>query len=153
MTVLELRIPPLLLVVVAAIAMWLAARLAPSLTIAFPAPRVLAVVLSLAGVFISVAGVMAFRKAHTTVDPTRPEKSTSLVASGIYRHTRNPMYVGFLMVLAAWSVYLSNLMALAALPAFVVYMNRFQIQPEERALQARFGTAFTGYKQAVRRWV
>lgn len=142
----------MLLVVVAAIAMWLAAPCAVSdyrLSGAEGARRCSL----LAGVFISVAGVMAFRKAHTTVDPTKPEKSTSLVASGIYRHTRNPMYVGFLMVLAAWSVYLSNLMALAALPAFVVYMNRFQIQPEERALQARFGTAFTEYKQAVRRWV
>jgi protein-S-isoprenylcysteine O-methyltransferase Ste14 len=83
----------------------------------------------------------------------KPETSTSLVASGLYRWTRNPMYLGFLTVLLGLGVFLSNPLALAPIPLFVLYMTRFQIRPEEKALEARFGADFAAYKSRVRRWI
>lgn len=76
-----------------------------------------------------------------------------MVSSGIYRFTRNPMYLGFLLVLAEWAIYLSNILAFALLPLFKWYMNRFQILPEERALDAKFSHALTAYKCSVRLWL
>ena len=101
----------------------------------------------------SLAGVIEFRRARTTVDPTRPEHSSAIVSGGIYSLTRNPMYLGFLLILAAWAAWLGNLPACLALLAFVQYMNRFQIAPEERVLGARFGAPYEAYRQRVRRWL
>ena len=102
---------------------------------------------------MALAGAVAFRKYRTTVNPMHPESTTALVTTGIYSFTRNPMYVGLLLVLAAWAAWLSNLLALVILPVFVAYVSRFQIVPEERALAARFGEQFALYCRRVRRWV
>ena len=83
----------------------------------------------------------------------QPESASALVVSGIYRLTRNPMYLGFLLILLGWALFLSNGLAVLAVPAFVFYMNRFQIEPEERALAAIFGAEFVAYKSHVRRWL
>lgn len=72
---------------------------------------------------------------------------------GVYCFSRNPMYLGFLLALAGWIVYLSNVLAALLLPAFVAYMNRFQIKPEERALLTKFGPSFAHYMAAVPRWL
>jgi protein-S-isoprenylcysteine O-methyltransferase Ste14 len=87
------------------------------------------------------------------VNPLQPDAASSLVSGGVYRWTRNPMYLGMALVLLAWAVYLSSIAALAVLPLFIVYINRFQIEPEERALEARFGAQFERYRKAVRRWL
>ncbi|MCY1553776.1 Phospholipid methyltransferase [compost metagenome] len=107
----------------------------------------------LAGAFVALFGVASFRRAKTTVNPTTPGAASALVDSGIYRYSRNPMYLGLLLVLAGWGLWLAHALALLGLPAFVVYMNRFQIAPEERALTAVFGDAFAAYRQKVRRWI
>lgn len=153
MSSLELKVPPVAQVAIFAVLMWLAARAAPALAFAFPGQVVAALLLVAAGALVAVAGVVAFRRARTTVDPRDPGKSTELVATGIYRASRNPMYVGFLIALAGWGVFLGNLLALVALPLFVAAMTRFQIAPEERALRARFGERFTRYERSVRRWL
>ncbi|OGB61139.1 MAG: protein-S-isoprenylcysteine methyltransferase [Burkholderiales bacterium RIFCSPLOWO2_12_FULL_64_99] len=149
---LELRVPPLALVVIFACLMALSTYFVP-VGLPIPTPELIACVLAVAGAGIAFAGVLAFRRHKTTVNPFTPERSSSLVASGIYRYTRNPMYLGFLLALVGWAVFLSNLVALALLPAFIAYMNRFQIQPEERALRAHFGTEFQAYMHRVRRWI
>jgi protein-S-isoprenylcysteine O-methyltransferase Ste14 len=152
MRFLELRIPPLLLVVVFAAAMAGVARLAPAATIVIPG-RLAALIFFIAlGMAIAVAGVFAFRRHETTVNPLAPDEASSLVSTGIYRVTRNPMYLGLLLMLAGWCVYLGNGVAALLLPAFVVYMNRFQIGPEERALAEKFGRRFTEYAATVSRW-
>jgi len=89
----------------------------------------------------------------TTVNPMKPESSSALVRSGIYAWSRNPMYVGFLLILIAWAILLSNATAFVFLPGFLLYMNRFQIEPEERALFSTFGQHFTAYAARVRRWI
>lgn len=117
------------------------------------AGRSVAVVLVLVGVIVALAGVVALRRHKTTVNPFTPDQSSSLVATGIYRFSRNPMYLGFLLALAGWAAYLANWGSALLLPAFVAYMNRFQIQPEERALTQRFGPQFLAYAKSVRRWL
>jgi protein-S-isoprenylcysteine O-methyltransferase Ste14 len=97
--------------------------------------------------------VVSFRRARTTVNPTKPESSSVLVDSGIYRLTRNPMYLGFSLGLSGWAVMLSNMFAFLLLPIFILYMDRFQIEPEEKALAAIFGRQFAVYKTRVRRWL
>jgi protein-S-isoprenylcysteine O-methyltransferase Ste14 len=150
---LELRVPPVALVLVFGIAMAAVARLFPLGRAGMPGRLVVAIALVCAGVLVAAAGVLTFRRQKTTVNPMTPEQSSSLVVTGIYRYSRNPMYLGFLLVLAGWGAYLANPAALLLLPLFVVYMNRFQIGPEERALSAKFGQPFDDYRQAVRRWL
>ena len=150
---LELKIPPVAIGLATAMLMWLASWIVPALGFAFEGRRFLAICLAMTGTLISGSGVVLFRQAHTTVNPMKPESSSSLVQSGIYTLTRNPMYLGFFLVLMAWAVYLSNALAFLILPVFIAYMNRFQIEPEERALRALFGKEFSEYATRVRRWI
>lgn len=152
MRFLELRIPPVALVVIFAAAMAALAYAAPA-EILVPGKLLVAVVLVLAGALVSLAGVVAFRRQKTTVNPFTPEQSSSLVGAGIYRFSRNPMYLGFFLALLGWCFYLANWASALLLPVFVAYMNKFQIQPEERALSERFGPEFVAYSRSVRRWL
>lgn len=102
---------------------------------------------------IVVAGVIEFHRARTTVNPLRPEAASAFVVSGIYRVTRNPMYVGMAIVLLAWAIYLSHPLSLLGVVAFVAYIQRYQIAPEEKALRALFPGAFEAYSREVRRWL
>jgi len=150
---LELRVPPVAVVLIAALLMWMLARRTPRLDWVTQWRLVAALVLLAAGVLVAVAGVLEFRRARTTVNPTKPEAASAMVRSGIYRHTRNPMYLGMLLVLAAWAAWLASPVALAVLPAFVLYLNRFQIEPEERVLAGLFAGEFDAYRRSVRRWL
>jgi len=105
------------------------------------------------GMVFSAAGIVAFRRARTTVDPTRPEAASSLVRSGIYRVSRNPMYLGLSLVLVAWAVFLASPWTLCGPAVFIFYMSRFQIAPEERALSRLFGSEYAWYQASVRRWL
>lgn len=149
---LELKAPPAALTMVAAALMWLASLAAPAFDFNLPA-NVPAVALVLAGAATCLAGVASFRRARTTVNPLKPDSASALVVSGIYNHSRNPMYLGFLLILAGWAVYLSNGLAILFLPAFVLYVNRFQIRPEERALAALFSRRYEEYCGTVSRWL
>jgi len=152
MHALELRIPPLALLLVFATGMVVVAYAVPA-AVAIPWRVALAVALAVAGASVALAGVVAFRKHRTTVNPFTPEQSSSLVSTGIYRFSRNPMYLGFLLALAGLGALLANWASALLIPAFVAYMNRFQIQPEERALRQRFGQEFATYAATVRRWL
>ena len=153
MRVLKLKIPPLVVVVVMAVLMWSSASAAPRMGLVVPGRQVVALILAVAGAVISILGVVSFRRAGTTVNPLTPDASSSLVLSGIYSLSRNPMYLGFLIVLLGWAIYISNALAFLFVPAFVLYMNRFQIEPEEHALTSRFGQEFAAYTSRVRRWL
>ena len=150
---LELKVPPVIVVAIAALLMWLCAWMAPDLEMALPGRIPAAMIAVLAGVAASVAGVVAFRRARTTVNPLKPGSASWLVDGGIYRLTRNPMYLGFALALLGWGIFLGHPVSIAVLFAFVAYMNRFQIIPEEKALEALFGDAFKSYRTTVRRWL
>lgn len=153
MKALELKIPPVVLVILFAVAMWRLAQWVPPLMQQVMWHIVLAGIFAIGGIAVALAGVLAFRRAKTTVDPRVPQQSSSLVIRGIYRYSRNPMYVGFLLLLAALGCYLMNAAAFALLPLFVWYMNRFQIAPEERHLLQKFGADYQAYCEKVRRWL
>lgn len=147
------RIPPVVVVLVAALLMWLLGRFVPALSFSLSGLHVIAALVALAGIVICASGVMSFQRAGTTTNPLEPEKVSALVVAGIYRISRNPMYLGFALLLLAWGIFLGSVLALLLVPAFILYMNRFQIAPEERALEARFGDAFFAYRRSVRRWI
>lgn len=150
---LELKVPPVALALIVAALMWALARYVPQAAFVPPWREGVALLCTLAGFAIALAGVLEFRRARTTVHPQRPDTASALVRSGIFRHSRNPMYVGILLVLAGWGYHLGNVGALLLLPVFVVYMNRFQIRVEERALLVIFGAEYTDYMRSVRRWL
>jgi protein-S-isoprenylcysteine O-methyltransferase Ste14 len=150
---LELRVPPPVVMASVALLMWLVALLFPFLDAQVPARIPVAGVFVVIALVIGITALLGFRQAKTTVNPMKPEASSALVTAGIYQLSRNPMYLGMLLILAGWALVVSNLAALVMLPLFVLYLNRFQIGPEERALQARFGAEFEDYCRKVRRWL
>lgn len=129
------------------------ARWWPIVKFELPWPVLSGLVVALVGALISGAGAREFKRAKTTVNPLHPERASAVVTSGIYRFTRNPMYVGIALVLLGWFVFLGSLSALVGLPLFVWYITRFQIRPEERALEAKFGAEYISYLESVRRWL
>lgn len=150
---LELRVPPLAVAAIVAAGMYLMSTVSTDVRLLLPGQLIVAVLLGVAGLGTAMAGVVAFRVHRTTVDPLRPDAATSVVSSGIYRHSRNPMYLGFALMLAAWAVQLGSAVALIGVPLFVFYMNRFQILPEERLLREKFGAPYQAYLGRVRRWI
>ena len=153
MSFLELKIPPAAVVLFTAFLMWLVSWFLPAGEIVVPARMIFAITLATAGAATGALGVITLRRANTTVNPIKPESTSSLVRSGIYTLTRNPMYLGLLLILSGWAIFLANALVFLLLPMFIFYMNRFQIQPEERALTARFGQEFVAYTARVRRWI
>ncbi len=149
----RLKMPPLLLVLTMGLGMKYVASLAPSCRVSLPGRYPVAWLAATAGAVICTLGVMQLWRTRTTVNPMKPESASSLVVTGIYGVTRNPMYLGLLLSLFGWAYFLSNGLAFIFLPVFVWYMNRFQIQPEETALSAKFGKDFATYCSRVRRWL
>ncbi len=150
---LELKIPPPAVALAVALLMWSIARATPYAGWPIAGRAVVAVILATAGACISLLGVVSFRRAKTTVNPLRPGTASTLVTGGIYRHTRNPMYLGLSIILLGWAVCLANAPALLFLPGFVLYFYRFQIAPEERILARLFGAEYQAYLASVRRWL
>jgi protein-S-isoprenylcysteine O-methyltransferase Ste14 len=150
---LELKIPPPVIAALVAIAMWGISLTTPLFEISMIYRRPVAIGIALAGMAFNVTSIISFRQAQTTINPMKPESASFLVSSGIYRITRNPMYVGVLFLLMAWSAFLSSPWTLLGPLAFFLYISRFQIAPEEMALSRLFGTDYAAYKTMVRRWL
>jgi protein-S-isoprenylcysteine O-methyltransferase Ste14 len=150
---LDHKIPPPIVGAFAGAVMWGIAQVTPAFQIQAPLRLAIAAVFFAIGLAIILLGGAAFRRVGTTVNPLKPETTSSLVVTGIYRYTRNPMYVGFASVLIGWAVCLEAPLALIGLVFFVLFITRFQIIPEERELNAKFGQEFIAYRERVRRWL
>lgn len=151
---LELKIPPLLLVLLFGAAMWFTRKFMPlSFDLSWDIRVAVFLLFAALAFVVALAGVISFRRQKTTVNPINPETASSLVTGGIYQYTRNPMYLGFAIFLIGWGLWLTNIVALLLVPCFALYMTRFQIAPEEKALEALFGGSFINYKKSVRRWI
>ena len=148
---LELKLPPPVLALLLALLMWLAPLWVAPLPWAWRIGG--AVALLGLGLAIGLVAVHACWRAGTTIHPTHPMRTTALLTDGAFRYSRNPMYLCQLLCLLAWAAYLSSPLALALTPLFVLYLNRFQIAPEERALAALFGARYAAYQAQVRRWL
>jgi protein-S-isoprenylcysteine O-methyltransferase Ste14 len=150
---LELRIPPPVVAGIAAVVMYAIDKLVPASEMSIPLRDSMAILLVAVSLYILLSSVLSFRRHETTTNPLVPDRASSLVRSGVFRFTRNPMYLGMLLALTAWAVWLSNWLGVLVLAGFVAYITRYQIMPEERALAAKFGSAFDEYAARVRRWI
>jgi protein-S-isoprenylcysteine O-methyltransferase Ste14 len=153
LSALELRIPPLVVLAIAGVVMALISQLVPGAGVVVPQATVSCVLLAALGALISGLAVASFRRANTTVNPLNPDASTTFVVTGIYRYSRNPMYLAFLIWLAAWGIWLENWLSGLFIPIYAAYLQRFQIIPEERILATRFPDQFARYCSEVRRWL
>jgi protein-S-isoprenylcysteine O-methyltransferase Ste14 len=150
----HLKIPPALVAVLIIVMMVIISKWLPQFSFALPYKFLVATGVAIPGISIAAAGVLSFRRLQTTVNPTKPGTASTLAIDGIYRWSRNPMYLGILLFVIACGIYSVNLVALISGPvAFVAYMSVFQIKPEEDALTLIFGDDFVRYKSRVRRWL
>jgi len=150
---LERRVPPPVVGALVAAAMWAASALGPPFGAGSAIRYAAVAILVAAGLTFDLLGILAFRTARTTINPLKPERASALVTHGVYRVTRNPMYVGMGLLLLAWAIYLGALVPFAGPVVFVLYITRFQIRPEERVLLGLFGDAYSAYAARVRRWL
>ena len=150
---LELKIPPPIVGLLIAALMWLIARHSPQLAMPDWLRQAIALTLVASGLVLDLSGALDFRRARTTVNPLATGKTSAIVATGVYRITRNPMYLGMLAMLMGVAVFLAAPLALLGPVAFVAYITRFQILPEERALTGKFGEPYLSYCRQVRRWL
>lgn len=152
----ELRLPPPVIDGLCALVMWALARALPQAQL-WPQGQlwatVAALVLAALGGALALAGLAHFARARTTFNPLAPQHTRALVTDGVYRITRNPMYLGMLLVLAGWALWLGNAASWLGLPLSVALLTWLQILPEERFLRARFGAAFDDYLRRTRRWL
>lgn len=150
---LELKIPPVAQFLLFAVLMVIVAVAVPCGTFDIPGQLLVSSVILLAAGVVGMASVRVFARVGTTVNPLRPHTAQTLVTHGIYRYSRNPMYLALLLALVALGTWLGSVVALALVPLFVVAMTGLQIRPEERALEALFGEQFDAYRRATRRWL
>ena len=148
---LENKIPPAAVWFICALIMWGIARLLPFG--ALPHLPIVAIVMALIGIGAGIAGIWSFYKARTTINPLEPSEATHFVSEGIYKLSRNPMYVGLACCLVSWAIWLSYLLPWLGVLLFIAYMTHFQIIPEERALRQKFGDEYQNYCLKVRRWL
>ena len=153
MKLLEHRIPPPLIGLLCALLAWALDGAWPAARLDFALRLPLAVLCLLAGAALDGWSLWNFRRQRTTVNPLAPARASSLVTGGVYRITRNPMYVGFTLLLTAWAVVLAAWPAFLGSVVYVLYITRFQIVPEERALAQLFGESYAQYTRRVRRWL
>ena len=150
---LENRIPPPLVALIVAAVMWGGAHAWPPLAMNAVVRYGVAVVFFALSGFFAFPAFLAFRRARTTVDPIHIDRASTIVSTGIYRITRNPMYVSLTFLLLTWAVYLAAPWSLLGPVVFVAFITRFQILPEERVMTTKFGAAYLEYKSGVRRWL
>ena len=149
----ELKIIPVFQVIIALALMTLLQYLLPDFVFRSSLSTGLAIMMLALAVIIGFFAIYSFRKHNTTVNPTTPEETSQVVDSGIYQFSRNPMYLAMLLALMAYACYLKNPLNVAVCLAFIWYISKFQITPEERMLTKLFGQDYRDYKKRVRRWL
>ncbi|RUM75801.1 MAG: isoprenylcysteine carboxylmethyltransferase family protein [Sulfurovum sp.] len=120
--------------------------------IAMPWNWIGVVLILISGAF-DIWSILLFFKKHTTANPMKPENTTDLVTKGLYKITRNPMYVGLLVILTGYAIWLGSVTPFLVLPIFYFLITEMQIKPEEAILEEKFGQEYLNYKKRVRRWL
>ncbi|WP_339837716.1 isoprenylcysteine carboxylmethyltransferase family protein [uncultured Maribacter sp.] len=148
----ELKLPPALVFLLFGLSMYVLATFLPFGFFDFFGRLLLSKVLLGLAALVGLLALFQFYKAKTTVDPTKPDKASNLVINGVFKFSRNPMYLAMLLVLLGLGIVLGNAFNMLIAAAFVGYMNRFQIIPEERVLLDKFGRSYKEYCTLTRRW-
>ena len=107
----------------------------------------------LIGIACFFFAIKLFKKHNTTISPLKTEKATSLIVSGIYMYSRNPMYLGMLFILISISIRFNIIGGIISISTFIIYITKFQIIPEEEQLKRIFGEKFLNYKKKTRMWL
>jgi len=150
---LALRIPPPIYAVSTAAGMWFLDSSFPMAELLTSPWNLIGWLFIVVGIAIDLWSVGLFWKAKTTVNPLKPDNSNTIVESGMYQYSRNPMYLGMLSMLLGLALLLGSLTPLICLPLFVVIITMLQIIPEEKSLTNKFGQMYLDYKHRVRRWL
>lgn len=150
---LELKIPPIVVLLIAAIGLYFTPLMGQYSDLIGDHTRFVSRVVLALALVIGVFGVVTFKKAKTTVNPVSIAKASNLVTHGIFQLTRNPMYLAMALVIVAMSIRIDNVLALFWVIPFCVFITRYQIMPEERMLLSLFGKPYADYMQSVRRWL
>jgi len=145
------RFPPPLIYVGGFVIGYLLDRAVPLALTSRPLGEPLGWALVAVGVVLMGSAVMTFRRAGTSLNPAKP--TTTVVVQGPYRLTRNPMYVGWVIVYLGCVLLTNTVWPLVSLPVVLVLISRAVIAKEERYLEAKFGDAYRAYKARVRRWL
>ena len=149
----KLLIPPPIQALLSAIMMCLINRYFTHANFSLNGINIFALIFLIIAVIIIILSMYKFRKIKTTISPLRPNKTSSLVKSGIYEYTRNPMYLGLLLMLFSIALFLKNFISFLIIPLFILFITKNQILPEEEALENIFGEEYKNYKKKVRRWI
>ena len=149
----KLKIPPPLIALIFSVLMWGVSLLSNHAPLESAVVVPLSVLIFLAGLAINISAAISFRKANTTMNPRKPKKATNLVDTGVYKLSRNPMYLGLLFILIGWTIWLGSVFNIAILLLFIWYITVFQIVPEEKVLEVLFAEEFESYRSRVRRWI
>ena len=153
MSRLEHKIPPPLVGLLCALLMWGLSTQTPVIHWWGVTAQIVTGVLVVIGLFLDSGGLVSFIRKKTTINPIKIEKASALVTGGVYRFTRNPMYLGMAFLLSALAVWLQSPASFIGPAIFVGYITRFQIIPEERTLLMLFGQNYSEYMARVRRWL
>ena len=148
-----IKVLPIVYVILFSAMMYVSSKLFTGYAYTLDYVWMLSAVMFVSGVVIIAISGLQFRKSSTTVNPLTPEKTSSLVVTGLYAYSRNPMYVGFFLFLLSFGILLENFVALVFLPLFIMVINRVQIRPEEKTLEMIFGDEYRRYMESVRRWI
>ena len=148
---LKTKIPPPLVTLIFALAIYFSSRY--FIVIEIPMRSILSSIFIILGIFVTFSSARIFKKKETTVNPMKPDQATTLVTDGMFKITRNPMYLGMLLLLFGLSVLKGLIAGFIFLPLFVLYITIFQIIPEEEAMLNLFGEDYKSYSNKVRRWL
>ena len=146
-----LKIPPPLLVLILVISNYFSSKKID--LILFPNQEIASIIIFLIGMLILINPIFKFIKSKTTIDPIKFKKVNKLITSGIYKYSRNPMYLGLLMIVISTSILYLNIFSIATPMLFYFWINRFQIKREEIFLTEKFGKEYLLYKAKTRRWI
>ena len=149
----RLKVPPVIVFIICLALMFAIYSISKGLSFQFPFRTTLSRIFLAMGFLSGLMGIVSFRTTGTTVDPTNPQKATSLVTSGVYQYSRNPMYLGMAFILMGGAIRIGNPVCLLSIVLFVWYMTSYQIKPEEEALTKVFGQEYEEYTKRVRRWI
>ena len=146
-----LKIPPPVIVLILAVSNFLSSKKIDIINI--PNQTLVSIIIFLIGVFILIVPVSKFIKSKTTVNPIKFKKVNKLITSGIYKYSRNPMYLGLLMVIISTSIFFLTIISITTPFIFYFWINRFQIKREEIFLNKKFGQKYITYKSKTRKWI
>ena len=145
------KIPPPLVVLILVISTFFSSKKIDLIQIPFQS--LISIFILSIGILILLNPVLKFKKSKTTINPIKFKKVNKLVTSGIYKYSRNPMYLGLLMIVISSSIFYLNIYSILTPLFFYLWINRFQIKREEVFLEEKFGQEYLSYKTKTRRWI